>query len=128
MHDDHSNEFSSVQQLISLKRHEQPEDAYFEEFLQEFQRRQRQELLQRSSFSLFKERVGTWFADTNKWNFVWGGGLAYAVLLLGFVLWPKSVETLPTELPNTHIKHETPKPAKDMLEHDKEKKPVHEAY
>lgn len=126
MHDEPTNEFSEVQKLIALKRHEQPEDAYFEEFLQEFQRRQRQELLQRSSFSLFKERVSTWFADTNKWNLVWGGGLAYAVLMFAFVFWPKSVEPTPIELPNAPVKHvEEPK---DMLEHDDEKKPIHETY
>ena len=125
--------FNEVQQLIGLKRHEQPDDAYFEEFLDEFHRRQRQELLQRSSRSLFAERISTWFSGTNKWNFVWGGGLAYALLLLAFVLWPNPIEKSPAEIPNTPAKHVLPAdPADqaeaDMLTPDKEKQPLRETY
>ncbi len=129
----HDENFSEVQKLIALKRHEQPDDAYFEEFLDEFHRRQRQELLQRSSRSLFVERVSTWFSGTNKWSFVWGGGLAYAVILLAFVLWPRVDEQNPTEIPNTPVNHVDPvDPVKqtegDMLTPDKERKPVRETY
>lgn len=129
----HDENFTEVQKLIALKRHEQPDDAYFEEFLDEFHRRQRQELLQRSSRSLFAERISTWFSGTNKWNLIWGSGLAYAVVLLAFVLWPKDAEQIPTEIPNTPVKHVEPSdPAGqtegDMLTPDKEKQPMHEAY
>lgn len=129
----HDENFSDVQKLIALKRHEQPDDAYFEEFLDEFHRRQRQELLQRSSFSLFRERVGTWFSGTNKWNIVWGSGLAYAVVLLAFVLWPKADHANPAEIPNTPVEHVKPAdPAGqtegDMLTPDKEKQPLRETY
>ena len=119
--------FDQVQQLIALKRHEQPDDAYFEEFLDEFHRRQRQELLQRSSRSLLLERVSTWFTGTNKWNLVMGGGAAYAAIMLGFFFWPKSDATMVPELDTAPVKH-VPEKKEDMLKHDSEKKPVREAY
>ncbi len=119
--------FLRVQQLIALKRHEQPDDAYFEEFLEEFHRRQRQELLQRSSFSLFFERLGTWFSGTNKWNVVWGGGLAYAALTAGFFLcWPRPDVGAGPGLQTVPIKHVPVE--KDMLKPDEDKQPLHEVY
>lgn len=131
-----SENFQEVQQLIALKRYEQPDDAYFEEFLDEFHRRQRQELLQRSSRSLFFERVSTWFSGANKMRLVYGGGLAYAAVMLTFVMWPKSND--PTQLPTAPVEHVTPaktplgQPAdeegKDMLAPDKDKAPHREVY
>jgi len=121
--------FKEVQELIALKRHEQPDDAYFEEFLDEFHRRQRQDLLQRSSRSLFFERMGTWFTGMNKWNLVLGGGAAYAAVMLGFFLMPKGDAPAP-ELDTAPIEHVKPLQVepKDMLSPDKDKEPVHEAY
>ena len=43
MNDDN---FHSLRNLISLKRHEQPDDAYFDELLEEFHRRQQQDNIQ----------------------------------------------------------------------------------
>jgi len=123
----HDENFSQVQQLIALKRHEQPDDAYFEEFLDEFHRRQRQELLQRSSRSLFFERVGTWFKESNKWNFVMAGGAAYAAIALTLILVPKGQDaTTPPVMQTAPIKHEVEK--QDMLTPDKDKEPIREAY
>lgn len=120
--------FEQVQQLIALKRHEQPDDAYFEEFLDEFHRRQRQELLQRSSRSLFFERVGTWFKDTSKWNFVLAGGATYAAVALALFFIPKAQESsVPSALPTAPVKHVVPE-KEDMLKPDKDKEPIHEAY
>ena len=76
---------SEVQKLIRLKRYEQPAQglkAYSEDFLFEFQQRQRVEMLQRSSFSLWLEKVASWFwgFGTSKW--VWGGAAAYASVMM----------------------------------------------
>lgn len=76
-----------VQNLIRLKRYETPRDGYFEDFLEEFQSRQRQELLKKSSISLFAERVGTWFRELGSIKWVAGTGVAYAALMLGVFLW-----------------------------------------
>ncbi|MBK1832098.1 hypothetical protein JIN77_15280 [Verrucomicrobiaceae bacterium R5-34] len=129
--------FQDVQKLIALKRYEQPDDAYFEEFLDEFHRRQRQDLMHRSSRSLFVERVGTWFSGWNKLNVVYGAGLAYAAFMLAFVLWPKAND--PAQLPTAPVKHEVPSATtplgqaaedkeEDMLTPDKDQTPHHEAY
>lgn len=128
--------FTEVQQLIALKRYEQPDDAYFEEFLDEFHRRQRQELLQRSSRSLFFERVSTWFSGANRMRLVYGGGLAYAAVMLGLMLWPKPQD--PAQIPTTPVQHVSPagsplgqpvdEDGRDMLAPDKDKAPHREAY
>ena len=122
----HDKDLQTVQQLIALKRHEQPDDAYFEELLVEFHRRQRQELLQRSSRSLFVERIGTWFAGTSKWNYVMGAGAAYAAIFFAAMFfWPKP--EVKSELNTAPIKHETEQ-KEDMLKPDKDKEPIREVY
>jgi len=130
--------FQDVQNLIALKRYEQPDDAYFEEFLDEFHRRQRQDLLHRSSRSLFFERVGTWFSGANKMTLVYGGGMAYAAFMLAFVFWPKQND--PAQLPTAPVEHVKPAPqlaplgqpvdeqGRDMLTPNKDQAPHHEAY
>ena len=121
----HDKDFQSVQQLIALKRHEHPDDTYFEELLEEFHRRQRQDLLNRSSRSLFVERLGTWFSGTSKWSYVMGAGAAYAAIFFAAMFfWPSPEVKL--ELNTAPIKHETQK--EDMLKPDKDKEPVREVY
>ncbi len=46
----------TLQTLLRLKRDEQPPPEFFESMLTDFHRRQRQELLKRSAFSLARER------------------------------------------------------------------------
>ncbi len=75
-----------VQKLIALKRYEQPPEGYFDDFLSEFQQRQREELLQRSAISLGWERFLTWFSEVGWSKWILGGGLAYAALMLVFVI------------------------------------------
>ena len=77
-----------IQNIIRLKRHETPRDGYFEDFLDEFQSRQRSEMLHRSSVGLFVERVGTWFRELGSIKWVAGAGVAYAALMAGILLWP----------------------------------------
>ena len=118
--------FQSVQQLSALKRHEHPDDPYFEELLEEFHRRQRQDLLQRSSRSLFVERMGTWLAGTSKWNYLMGAGAAYAAIFFAAMFFWPAPEVMP-ELETAPIKHETEK-QEDMLKPDKDKVPIREVY
>lgn len=80
-----------IQNLLRLKRYETPRDGYFEDFLEEFQSRQRQELLKKSSLSLFAERAGTWFRELGSIKWVAGAGVAYAAVMLGvFLILPAS--------------------------------------
>ena len=77
-----------IQKIIRLKRYEAPRDGYFEGFLEEFQRRQRSEMLHRSSIGLFLERTGTWFRELGSIKWVAGAGVAYATLMAGILVWP----------------------------------------
>jgi hypothetical protein len=46
-----------IARLLRLKRYEQPPPAYFENFLHEFRRRQRDELLRQSPWRIWFERA-----------------------------------------------------------------------
>lgn len=48
-----------LQKLLRIKRFEQPPPSYFNQALKEFHRRQREELLRRSAFQIWFERVAS---------------------------------------------------------------------
>ena len=77
-----------VQKLIRLKRHESPPEEYFENFLEEFQTRQRGELLKQSSFGLFKDRLATWYRELGSVKLVAATGAAYAGVMAAVFMWP----------------------------------------
>jgi hypothetical protein len=47
----------NVSKLLRLKRYEKPPPSYFDDFLREFQRRQRAEALRRPAWAVFWDRV-----------------------------------------------------------------------
>jgi hypothetical protein len=49
----------NLSKLLRLKRYEQPPPGYFDDFLREFQRRQRAEALRRPSWALIWERIAS---------------------------------------------------------------------
>ncbi len=55
-----SEDLTNIQKLIRLKRYEQPPEDYFDDFLLEFQRRQRAEMLQRPLWQIAWERANLW--------------------------------------------------------------------
>ncbi len=81
-----------IQKLIALKRYEKPPEDYFDHFLSEFQCRQREELLKRSSLSILAERVATFFKEFGASKWLLGAGAAYAVIALSFIIFPKNQE------------------------------------
>ena len=84
-----NTESTEVQDLLRLKRYEQPTDEYFVEFVDEFHRRQREDLLKRSARSLLAERLSLWMRELGMAKWAYGAGLGYAVLLVGFLVWPR---------------------------------------
>jgi hypothetical protein len=53
----------TLSKLLRLKKYEQPHPGYFEDFLSEFQSRQRAELLRRSAWRIAVERLETFFGQ-----------------------------------------------------------------
>ena len=79
------SEFEDVQNLIRLKRHEQPPEAFVEEFLTSFHQRQRMEMLNQSARGLLWERVTTYFDGLFAPKVSWAGAMAVAAVG-GFVV------------------------------------------
>ncbi|MGK0185035.1 MAG: hypothetical protein ACI9R3_000809 [Verrucomicrobiales bacterium] len=77
---------TDIERLIRLKRYEQPPEGYFDDFLVEFQSRQRSEMLKSSAHGLFFERLGTYFSGFSKRQWVYAGSAAYAAVTIGFFL------------------------------------------
>lgn len=84
-----SKDHPELQKLLEIRAAQAPADEYFEEFLREFHRRQRQDLMKRSARSLFMERLSVWFREMGSAKWAYGAGLAYAVAMVGFFAWPK---------------------------------------
>jgi hypothetical protein len=76
-----------VQNLIRLKRFEEPRDGYFEDFLEEFRSRRNEA---ETSRVFLNSRVSGG-AGNRKW-FI-GAGMAYAALLTVVLMWPNGPET-----------------------------------
>ena len=53
------NEDVNLSKLLRLKRYEQPPPGYFDDFLREFQRRQRAEALRRPAWAVLWDRIAS---------------------------------------------------------------------
>ena len=104
----------SVEQLgnlLALKRDERPEEGYWQDFLCEFHQNQREQAVKKSGLMTFVGRVSEWFSDLGPSKWAYGAGLAYAALMLSFVLTPReagkestpvtpvSFQVVPTQAP-----------------------------
>lgn len=69
-----------LQDLLKLKRYEQPDDGFYEQFLQDFHQRRRSELLAGSARRLLLERILTWCSETKAHYWAAGAGLAYGAV------------------------------------------------
>lgn len=72
--------------LLALKRHERPEEGYWQEFLGEFHHRQRTQALATSPLADRVNRLKQWMADIGPARWAYGAGLAYATVAVTFLL------------------------------------------
>ena len=74
------SDFEELQNLIRLKRHEQPSPDFVDDFVRSFQQRQRSELLNQSARGLLWERVTTYFDGLFAPKWAVAGATAVAML------------------------------------------------
>ena len=106
-----------LESLLALKRHERPEEDYWQGFLCEFHQRQREQATMKSGLSRFMERVSAWFGDLDSSKWAYGAGLAYAAVTVAFFLMPKRVEI--ERAPVSPVNYQvvpSPVPAVEQLE------------
>lgn len=89
-HDLPQDELQELQGLLRLKNHERPVDGYFEDFLDEFHRRQRLEKQTQGSKATLGERLSTWFQGLGASRWAIGAAGAYAALFVVFLWLPES--------------------------------------
>jgi hypothetical protein len=80
------SELSDIQKLIRLKRYEQPPEGYFDDFLFEFQRRQRAEMLKRPLWQIAWERANLWLESFRVPAIAYASILVAAVGVTGVVV------------------------------------------
>lgn len=88
-----ADELSDLQGLLQLKNYERPADGYFEDFLDEFHRRQRVAAQEQTGVSSVFNRFTAWFHDLGAAKWALGAGVAYAVLMIGFFAIPGTEST-----------------------------------
>jgi hypothetical protein len=74
-----------LQKLLRMKRYEQPEPEYFAQFLSEFQRRQRTEILKQPLRKLLLERVQTFFQQLSFAGYGYAGATAAVLVAAGII-------------------------------------------
>lgn len=79
-------EESDISKLLRLKRHEQPPPGYFEDFLSEFHRRQRRELMQRPAWEMAWDRIMSFAPNFRVPQFAYGAIALLAVSLTAAIL------------------------------------------
>ena len=86
-----------IQALLRLKRFEQPPPGYFEDFLANFQRRQRSELLREPAWKIAFDRVAAFFSESSGPVYRYAAG-TLCVLAAGVTLLNLSQEPAGTSL------------------------------
>ncbi len=78
-----NDQYEEVEKLLHLMRYEHPPEGFYERFLDDLHDRQRVEIMQRSAWSLFWDRVETWFWSVGSRKRVYLAGAAYATVMVG---------------------------------------------
>ena len=84
---------NDISKLLRLKRYEQPPAEYFENFLAEFQLRQRAEVIHRPFFQIAWDRLCRFLTPPSMPRLAMAGSFAVAVIATGSVLTWSDTET-----------------------------------
>lgn len=84
---------NDISKLLRLKRYEQPPAEYFENFLAEFQLRQRAEVIHRPFFQIAWDRLCRFLTPPSLPRLAMAGSFAVAVIATGSVLTWSDSET-----------------------------------
>lgn len=91
--------------LLALKRHERPEEGYFDDFLREFHQRRRAEEVSKKGVAGWWKQTSGWFSNLGGSKWAYGACLAYASAAVLFLLVPKGPDA--QQLPSaTNVGHE----------------------
>ncbi len=102
--------------LLALKRHERPEEGYFDDFLREFhQRRRVEESMKRGPAGWWKQ-ASEWVSNLGASKWAYGGGMAYAAIAAVWLLAPKGADTQPPPAINVGHEVKSPAPAVEQLD------------
>ena len=74
---------NDIRNLLKLKRYEQPPPEYFENFLREFQHRQRADLIREPLWKIAFHRVQAFFNEPVMSQFAYAGATAAVLLVAG---------------------------------------------
>jgi hypothetical protein len=108
-----------LESLLALKRHERPEEGYWQDFLCEFHHRQREQAAMKSGLAGWFSRFSTWLSDVGPSKWAYGAGLAYASVAAVALLMPKGVDyenTAPQPVRYEVQLHTNPAPGAEQLE------------
>ena len=95
-----STEYEYVQRLLRLKRYEQPQDGYYEQFLDEFRDRREKEATGadvRHVGPSFLDRFSEWFHELGSRRWIYATGTAYAAIMIG-VFFNAALDPAETEM------------------------------
>lgn len=80
-----------IGKLLALKRHERPEEGYWQDFICEFHQNQREQAVKQSGLMSFLGRASDWFSDIGPSKWAYGAGLAYTSVFAFALLSPPAV-------------------------------------
>ncbi|TAG09728.1 MAG: hypothetical protein EAZ42_06005 [Verrucomicrobia bacterium] len=94
----------AIQDLLALKRHECQNESYWQDFIREFHQRQRQQVIPQTAVAGWWQSIASWFEAIGPSKWAYGAGLAYAGLMVAFLVSPRGVDHEPA--PATPIRYE----------------------